>query len=182
MGTYDEQTFSLDNERGKQILNDILLCDNFDLTVEEIKKDIGELGLSDTNKDNVNLIRYNMIQSIEFINPTLGRKYIQKIYCDNESFYKYNINKTFVKCEPLKQVLLNYQITNYLKKYSGLDQSFKGEYCDMFIYKCLTWALKMSGKINDKTIKNIKINCYKRYIPQDALYKIGKCGSEILLE
>ena len=44
----------------------------------------------------------------------------------------------------------------------------------MFGMNCLTYALFMSGKFDNTVIENIKIDCYKRYIPHKDLDKLGR--------
>ena len=130
--------FSLNNERGMILLSNLLKGDNFELLANNEDNDIIEC--SDTNKDNINAISYDMLTGIKFFNVDAEQKGIN-IYTDNGgSFYPYKINKTFENCKPILKTLLKYQITNDLKNN-----------VDMFSYNCLTWALKMSDKF-DKTI------------------------------
>ena len=153
--------FSLNNERGMILLSNLLKGDNFELLANNEDNDIIEC--SDTNKDNINAISYDMLTGIKFFNVDAEQKGIN-IYTDNGgSFYPYKINKTFENCKPILKTLLKYQITNDLKNN-----------VDMFSYNCLTWALKMSDKFDKTTIENMRTESYKRYISHNDLQKLGE--------
>ena len=153
--------FSLNSERGMILLSNLLKGDCFEL-LTDLQEDV-TLDFSDTNKDNINTVTYDMISGIKFYDTNADQKGIT-LYTDNGgSFYPYKINKTFEHCKPLLKVLLKYQITNDLVNNK-----------EMFSYNCLTWSLKMSGKFDDKTIENIKVDSYKRYISHNDLQKLGE--------
>ena len=83
-----------------------------------------------------------------------------KIYCDNGgSFYEYKINDEFVNCKPLLDKLHKYQITNDLTD-KILDMN------------CVTYALQQSGKFDQKTIDNIKVESFIRYVSHKDLEKL----------
>ena len=42
------------------------------------------------------------------------------------------------------------------------------------LYNCISLALKMSGKFEESTINNIKINSYSRYVSHKDLQKLGE--------
>ena len=44
---------------------------------------------------------------------------------------------------------------------------------EIFNMNCITYALKMSGKFEDSTINNIKINSYSRYVSHKDLQLLG---------
>ena len=143
------------------LLSNLLKGDNFELLANNEDNDIIEC--SDTNKDNINAISYDMLTGIKFFNVDAEQKGIN-IYTDNGgSFYPYKINKTFENCKPILKTLLKYQITNDLKNN-----------VDMFSYNCLTWALKMSDKFDKTTIENMRTESYNRYISHNHLQKFGE--------
>ena len=160
-------TKHLDNEDGFKCVINILTNPKFELyTNIEQENTPDDNGLSDTNRDYINGISMDMISSLRFITKEqqfkkLGLNTV-KIYCDNSgSFYNYKINECFKECEIVKNHLLKYQITNNLKN-------------DIFNMNCLIYALKMSGKVEDKTIQELLLDNNMRKISQKALSLIGQ--------
>ncbi len=111
---------------------------------------------SDSNKDNPNAFTIDMLTGMEIFHKSLqyrkGDTNCITIYCDNGgSFYNYKNNDEFKDWKPLLDKLHKYQITNDLTD-------------KMFDMNCITYALQQSGKFDKKTIDNIKVNSYARYV------------------
>ena len=124
-----------------------------------------QIKFSDTNKENPYALTIDMVTGIEIVHKNnLFRKgdgNCVKIYCDNGgSFYNYKINDEFMNCKPLLDKLHKYQITNDLTD-------------KIFNMNCITYALQQSGKFDQKTIDNIKVNSYARYVSHKDLDKLG---------
>ena len=64
-------------------------------------------------------------------------------------------------CKPLLDKLHKYQVTNDLTD-------------KIFNMNCITYALEQSGKFDQKTIDNIKVTSYARYVSQKDLDKLGE--------
>ena len=66
-----------------------------------------------------------------------------------------------MNCKPLLDKLHKYQITNDLTD-------------KIFNMNCITYALQQSGKFDQKTIDNIKVSSYARYVSHKDLDKLGE--------
>ena len=65
-----------------------------------------------------------------------------------------------MNCKPLLDKLHKYQISNDLTD-------------KIFNMNCITYALQQSGKFDQKTIDNIKVSSYARYVSHKDLDKLG---------
>ena len=116
--------------------------------------------------NNPNALTIDMLTCIEIFHKSLqyrkGDAKCVKIYCDNGgSFYNYKINDEFMNCKPLLDKLHKYQISNDLTD-------------KIFNMNCITYALQQSGKFDQKTIDNIKVNSYARYVSHKDFAKLGE--------
>ena len=155
----------LDNEEGFKSVINIIKNPNFEL-LTDIEQDNSIIECSDTNRDLISGITMDMITGLRFMNKDFQYKKLGldavKIYCDNSgSFYHYKINECFKDCKIIKDQLLRYQITNDIKN-------------EIFNMNCLIYALKMSGKVDDKTIQNLMLDNETRKLSQKALSLIGE--------
>ena len=160
-------TYSLNNEQGFKTFMNILNAKPFDaIDYPEDDKDNIYISVSDDTTTDFKL-PINAIIGFRVVNKkNLSRvdENTIKIYTDNGgSFYPFKINKRWENNEFLMNKLKRYQITNDLKTNK-----------DLFNVNCLTYALMMSGKFDDKFIDNFKLKCYTRYISHKALDKLGK--------
>ena len=159
-------TYSLNNNIGMEKVKNLLVGDTFELVNNYVEGQDIAIECSDTNKDNINKLTLDMITGFRITHKkNLFKKLGQNsttIYCDNGgSFYNYKINNKYKDCNVLLNKLLKYQISNDLTN-------------EMFNFNCITWALKMSGKLPESTINNIKINSYSRYVSYKDLQQLGE--------
>ena len=163
------KTICLDNNSGMATMKQLLDGDTFQLMENVYNRDDERTVLivdddpSNSNKDNPNALTIDMLTGIEIFHKSLqyrkGNDKCVSIYCYNGgSFYNYKINDEFKYCKPLLDKLYTYQITNDLTD-------------KMFDMNCITYALQQSGKFEQKTIDNIKVNSYAIYVSHKDLDK-----------
>ena len=166
------KTICLDNNSGMATMKQLLDGDTFQLMENVYNRDDERTVLivdddpSKANKYNPNALTIDMLTGIEIFHKSLqcrkGNDKCVSIYCDNGgSFYNYKINDEFKDCKPLLDKLHKYQITNDLTD-------------KMFDMNCITYALQQSGKFDQKTIDNIEVNSFARYVSHKDLDKLGQ--------
>ena len=143
--TYDGnlrfQTYSLNNEIGSQIINDLLTQDKSldnDYYIDEDQNGIIEV--SDSNKDYVQTkINSSMLTGFRITNKRNENKEIKnKIYCDNGgSFYIYKINEKFISNTELIKKLERYQIFTTLENKA-------------FEENCLVYAMRQTNLFSEE--------------------------------
>ena len=166
--TYDGnlrfQTYSLNNEIGSQIINDLLTQDKSldnDYYIDEDQNGIIEV--SDSNKDYVQTkINSSMLTGFRITNKRNENKEIKnKIYCDNGgSFYIYKINEKFISNTELIKKLERYQIFTTLENKA-------------FEENCLVYAMRQTNLFSEAILNNMRTTCYTRYISKKQLEEFG---------
>ena len=155
------QTYSLNNEKGRKIIDVILRGGDFDYdgADEDFKIEV-----SGMNKDfSQATISTNQIVEITIFNArNRGREIKNKIYADNGgSFYPYKINEKFLNNPELLKKLERYQIFTNLKNKA-------------FNENCLVYAMRQTNLFSEGTLINMKTSCYTRYIDKKGLQKFGE--------
>ena len=163
--TYDNivryQFYSLNNEKGRKIMDRILRGEDFE---NDYPVDDFEIEVSGMNKDfSQATVSTNQIIEITIYNKrNIGREIKNKIYADNGgSFYPYKINEKFLNNPELIKKLERYQI------FTNLNNK-------VFKENCLVYAMRQTNLFSEGILINMRSSCYSRYIDKKGLQKFGE--------
>lgn len=156
------QTYSINSERGRKIVNNILRGEDFE-NENYIDEDF-EIETSGMNKNfSYGTVSVNQIIEITFINQrNIGKEIKNVIYADNGgSFYPYKINEKFKQNHALIKKLKRYQIFTNLKR-------------SAFKENCLVYAMRQTNLFSEAILNNMRSVSYSRYIDKKNLSKFGQ--------
>lgn len=155
------QTFSINSEQGRKIIDRILRGDDFENDFGD-NEDF-EIEVSGMNKDfSQATVSTNQIIEITIINKrNIGREIKNKIYADNGgSFYIYKINEKFKNNVALVKKLERYQIFEDLNN-------------EAFNENCLVYAMRQTNLFSEAILNNMRTTNFTRYISKKQLQEFG---------